>query len=82
MPILASCASVAGPMPLMARTGRGARKLASLPGSTTVRPRGLSRSEATLATLLLTPRPIEQLTPSSLTRPWMRRQMSTGLSRE
>ena len=82
IPIRASRPSVASPIPLMARTGRGARNSPSLPGSTTVRPRGFSASEATLATLLHTPMPIEQVTPSSATRPCTRRQIAMGLSRE
>lgn len=67
IPAPASLAWVAAPMPLIARTGRGARKEASMPGMTTVRPRGLSRSEATLAMVLLVPSPMEQVTPRALT---------------
>ena len=37
---------------------------------------------AIFATVLFTPRPIEQVTPSSATRACMRRQMAMGLSRE
>ena len=82
IPMRARRASVAGPTPLMALTGSGARNAASLPGRTTVSPRGFSASDATLATLLHTPRPMEQLTPSSATRAWILRQMLTGLSLE
>ena len=82
MPNRRSLASVAAPTPLMARTGKGARKLVSVPGITTVMPRGFSASEAIFATVLHTPRPIEQVMPSLATRPWTRRQMSMGLSRE
>ena len=82
MPMPRSLRSVASPMPLMARTGSGARKDASVPGGTTVRPRGFWRSEPILATVLLTPSPMEQVMPSSDTRPWMRRQISMGLSLE
>ena len=81
-PISCRRRSVAWPMPLIALTGSGARKAACVPGNTTVRPRGFSRSEAIFATVLLTPRPMEQVTPSSPTRAWTLRQMSTGLSRE
>ena len=66
----------------MAPTGSGARNARSVPGGTTVRPRGFSRSEAILATVLLAPRPMEQVTPSSATLIWTRRQIATGLSRE
>ena len=64
----------------MARTGSGARKAASVPGGTTVRPPGLSRSLAILATVLLDPSPIEHEMPSSLTRRAMRSTMAMGLS--
>ena len=63
-------------MPLRLRIGSGARKLCSEPGKTTVSPRGLSRSDAILAMLLEVPNPIEQVTPSSETRAWMRAQTS------
>ena len=82
MPISQRRLSVAAPMPLIARTGRGARNDASVPGGTTVRPRGFWRSEAILATVLLVPRPIEQVIPSSETLLWMRLQISMGLSLE
>ena len=82
MPIWRSRASVALPTPLMAETGSGARNAPSVPGSTTVMPRGFWRSDAIFATVLLVPRPMEQVTPSSATRPWTRRQMAMGLSRE
>ncbi len=49
-PAAASRSSARGPTPGSARTGNGARKLASLPGGTTVMPPGLRRSEATLHT--------------------------------
>ena len=73
---------VAWPMPLMARTSSGARNARSQPGGTTVRPRGFSRSDAILATVLPVPRPMEHVIPSSRTRAWTRVQISTGLSRE
>ena len=48
----------AGPTPGRRRTSNGARKAASFPGRTTVRPPGFRRSEATLATtfVVATPR--------------------------
>ncbi len=52
-------------MPQMTRAGNGARKAASSPGGTTVKPRGLLKSEATLATSLLVARPTEQGSPVS-----------------
>jgi len=82
MPIEASFFLVASPIPLMAPTGSGARKVRSVPGKTTVRPRGFSRSEAIFATVLFTPMPIEQVIPRADTRDCTRRQMSTGLSRD
>ena len=81
MPLARSFSSAAAPMPLMVRTGKGARKSRSLPGNTTVSPRGLSMSEAILATVLDVPTPMEHVTPSSSTRLWMRRATSTGCSR-
>ena len=49
-PAVARRSSARGPTPGSARTGKGARKAASLPGGTTVMPPGLRRSEATLQT--------------------------------
>ncbi|VWL94092.1 Uncharacterised protein [Collinsella intestinalis] len=72
IPTRASALSAAAPMPLMARTGSGARNPCSVPGVTMVSPRGLSRSLAIFATVLLRPSPIEQVTPSSETRRLMR----------
>ena len=80
IPICPRRAWVALPTPLMAETGNGARNARSVPGRTAVRPRGFSRSDAIFATVLFTPMPIEQVMPSSATRAWTRRQMSTGLS--
>ncbi len=80
MPALWSACSAAGPTPLMARTGMGARNDASCPGYTTVRPRGLSRSDATLAMDFVVPTPMEHVTPSSATRRWMRAAMLAGCS--
>ena len=68
-------------MPLIVRTGKGPRKSRSPPGYTTVRPRGLSMSEAIFATVLDVPTPMEHVTPSSSMRRWMRRATSTGCSR-
>ena len=82
MPARASADSAADPIPLMARTGKGERNPSSVPGKTTVRPRGLSRSLAILATVLLLPSPIEQVMPKLATRAEMRRQIATGSSRE
>jgi hypothetical protein len=45
--------------------GNGARKAASAPGSTTTRPSGLRRSEATLATSFEVATPTEAVRPSS-----------------
>ena len=67
-------------MPLMARTGSGARKARSVPGSTAVSPRGFSRSLAILATVLLQPRPMEHVTPILETRRAIRCAMARGLS--
>ena len=82
MPILLSDASADVPMPLMARTGNGSRKFSSVPGGTIVSPCGLSRSLAILATVLLVPKPMEHVMPSSLTRRDMRLAISIGFSRE
>ena len=68
-------------MPESAFTGSGARKDASVPGYTAVSPRGFRVSEAILATAFEVPMPMEQVTPSSSTRCWMRCATSTGCSR-
>ena len=81
MPYECSLASADAPMPLIVRMGRGARKSRSPPGYTTVRPRGLSMSEAIFATVFEVPTPMEQVTPSFSTRLWMRCAMRTGCSR-
>ena len=68
-------------MPLNARTGCCSMKFSSLPGRTTVRPFGLSMSDASFATALVVPTPIEHDTPSSATRFWILRAIETGCSR-
>ncbi len=52
------------PIPCSLRTSSGSRNLATLSGSTTVRPSGLSRSEAILAADLVGAMPIEHVSPS------------------
>ena len=74
--ILASARSAEDPMPDMAVTGKGSRNARSVPGKTTVRPRGLSRSLAILAIVLFDPSPMEQVIPSSDTRLEMRDAIS------
>ena len=81
MPRECSFSSAAAPMPLIVRTGRGARKSRSPPGYTTVSPRGLSMSEAIFAMVFDVPTPMEHVTPSSSTRLWMRWATRTGCSR-
>ena len=80
MPRSLSIRSAAAPIPLIARTGRGLKNARSVPGMTIVRPWGLSRSLAILATVLLDPRPMEQVIPSLETRAEIRLQISTGFS--
>ena len=82
MPSDSRCSALRGPIPGMARTGRGARNAASSPGQTTVRPSGLSWSLAILATDLLAESPAEHVMPSSATRARMRRATATGCSVE
>ena len=75
-----SVLSAAAPTPESVRTGSFSRKAASVPGKTTVSPRGLSRSEAIFATDLEVPTPMEQVTPRAVTRSWMRWATRTGCS--
>jgi len=82
MPAFDSSCSARLPIPLIARTGRGDRNPCSVPGRTTVSPRGLSRSLAILATVLLQPKPIEHVTPKLDTRFDILRAMSIGLSEQ
>ena len=65
MPARSSESCAAGPMPQISRTGLSCRKAAVPAREITEKPRGLSRSEATLARNLLWDRPIEPVTPSS-----------------
>ena len=60
-----SLAAVLGPTPHSLSTGRSARKLRSVPGSTTVRPSGFAMPEAIFATDLLEATPTEIVSPSS-----------------
>ena len=75
-----SVLSAAAPTPESVRTGSFSKKAASVPGKTTVSPRGLSRSEAIFATDLEVPTPMEQVTPRVATRSWMRWATRTGCS--
>ena len=65
MPAFSSEAWPAGPMPQMRRMGRGERKASVSSRPITEKPRGLSRSEATLARNLLCESPTEPVRPSS-----------------
>ena len=69
------------PTPDIVLMGRGDRKSDSLPGYTTVRPQGLSMSEAIFAMVLLVPNPIEHVIPSSETRCCMRRATEPRIAR-
>ena len=75
-----SVLSAAAPTPESVRTGSFSRKAASVPGKTTVSPRGLSRSEAIFATDFEVPTPMEQVTPRAATRSWTRWATRTGCS--
>ena len=81
MPRQRSRSSVALPIPLIARTGSGSRNVRSVPGNTTVRPRGLSMSEAIFATVFEVPTPTEHVTPRASTRSRIRSATRTGCSR-
>ena len=61
MPAVRSRSSVRGPMPGSLRSSNGARKRASAPGGTTVRPPGFLRSLATFATTFEVPTPMEHV---------------------
>ncbi len=60
----ADCSADRGPIPGIARIGRGARNAASSPGRTTVSPSGLSWSLAILATVFVAATPTEAVMPS------------------
>ncbi len=64
-PSVASVSSIFGPTPQSRRTGRGARKAASVPGGTTTSPSGLRMSEATLATSFEVATPTDAVSPVS-----------------
>ncbi len=77
MPSAARSFAVALPTPHSRVIGSGARNSASPPSSTTTRPSGLRRSEATLAMNLLAASPAEAVSPVS---PRMRRLISRTAS--
>ena len=81
MPRCSSLAAVLGPMPGISRGGEAPKRSRACSAVSIRKPSGLSASEATLATSLFGPMPIEQASPvARVTAALIRRPAALGRS--